>query len=90
MDQTQPLKRLNHLMPQLRRKLVGFRNYFGLPDNSRSLSHIHDFVLHTLYKWLNRRSQRHRFKWQGFKDMLRYYRIQPLRVSKRYIIVNWY
>lgn len=82
--------RLNHLMPQLRRKLAGFRNYFGLVDNSRSLSHIYDFVLHTLYKWLNRRSQRHSFNWQGFKDMLRYYQIQPLRVSKRYIVVDWY
>jgi len=83
-------RRLNHLMPQLRRKLVGFKNYFGLPDNSRSLGHIYDFVLHTLYKWLNRRSQRHSFNWQGFKDMLRYYQIQPLRVSKRYIVVDWY
>ncbi|EPJ43001.1 MAG: RNA-directed DNA polymerase (Reverse transcriptase) [Osedax symbiont Rs1] len=68
----------------------GFRNYFGLLDNSRSLSHIYDFVLHTLYKWLNRRSQWHSFNWQGFKDMLRYYQIQPLRVSKRYIVVDWY
>jgi group II intron reverse transcriptase/maturase len=83
-------KRLNHLMPQLRRKLVGFGNYFGLLDNSRSVSSIYNFVLHALYKWLNRRSQRHSFNWRGFKDMLRYYRIKPLRVSKRYIIVDWY
>ena len=83
-------RRLNHLMPQLRRKLAGFRNYFGLLDNSRSLSHIYGFVLHTLFKWVNRRSQRHSFNWQGFKDMLRYYQIQPLRVSKRYIVVDWY
>jgi group II intron reverse transcriptase/maturase len=83
-------RRLNHLMPQLRRKLVGFGNYFGLVDNSRSVSNVYNFVLHTLYKWLNRRSQRHSFNWRGFKDMLRYYQIQPLRVSKRYIIVDWY
>ncbi|EPJ44598.1 MAG: RNA-directed DNA polymerase (Reverse transcriptase) [Osedax symbiont Rs1] len=46
--------------------------------------------MHTLFKWVNRRSQRHSFNWQGFKDMLRYYQIQPLRVSKRYIVVDWY
>lgn len=83
-------KRLNQSMPVLKRKLVGFRNYFGLPDNSRSVNDIYNFVLHTLYKWLNRRSQRRSFNWRGFKDMLRYFHIQPLRVSKRYVVVDWY
>ena len=63
-------KRLNILMPKLKRKLVGIQNYFGLPDNSKSISRIYNFVLHSLYKWLNRRSQRHSFNWRGFKDML--------------------
>lgn len=83
-------KRLNSLMPALRRKLTGFRNYFGLPDNSRSVSRIYDFVLTTLYKWLNRRSQRSSFNWHSFKDMLRYYQFTPLRVSKRHLAVDWY
>ena len=83
-------KRLNQSMPALKRKLAGFRNYFGLPDNSRSVNDIYNFVLHALYKWLNRRSQRRSFNWQGFKEMLRYFQIQPLRVSKRYVVVDWY
>ena len=83
-------KRLNWLMPALKRKLVGFRNYFGLPDNSRSVNDIYNFVLHTLYKWLNRRSQRSSYHWQGLKDMLRYFQIKPLRVSKRQVAVDWY
>jgi len=82
--------RLEHFMPLLKRKLIGIRNYFGLPDNSRSISRLYDFVLHSLYKWLNRRSQRRSFNWQGFKDMLSYFQIQPLRVSKRTIAVDWY
>lgn len=83
-------KRLNRFMPDLRRKLTGFRNYFGLLDNSRSVSRLYDFVLETLYKWLNRRSQRRSFNWRSFKDMLRYYRIGPLRVTKRHLAVDWY
>lgn len=83
-------KRLNVFMPALKRKLVGYRNYFGLPDNSRSVRAVYDFVLHALYKWLNRRSQRRSFNWQGFKDMLRYFQIQPLRVTARQIAVDWY
>jgi group II intron reverse transcriptase/maturase len=82
--------RLNVFMPQLKRKLIGYRNYFGLPDNSRSLNSVYSFVLHSLYKWLNRRSQRHSFNWQGLKDMLRYFQIEPPRVSKRQIVVDWY
>ena len=83
-------RRLNQFMPQLRRKLAGFRNYFGLSDNSRSVNGVYDFVLHSLYKWLNRRSQRRSFNWRGFKDMLRYFQIQPLRVTKCTVIVDWY
>jgi|SRR5690554_5584707 len=83
-------KRLNRFMPELRRKLAGFRNYFGLPDNSRSVSRVYSFVLHTLFKWLNRRSQRRSFNWRSFKDMLGYYQIGPLRVTKRSIVVDWY
>jgi len=83
-------KRLNLFMPALKRKLMGFRNYFALPDNSRSVSDIYDFVLHSLYKWLNRRSQKKSFNWLGFKDMLRYFQIEPLRVSKRHVTVDWY
>ncbi|WP_143872105.1 group II intron maturase-specific domain-containing protein [Catenovulum sediminis] len=77
-------------MPTLKRKLVGIQNYFGLPDNSKSISRIYNFVLHTLYKWLNRRSQRQSFNWHGLKDMLGYFQIKSLRVSKRLITVDWY
>jgi len=82
--------RLNKFMPALKRKLMGFRNYFGLPDNSRSVNDIYSFVLHTLYKWLNRRSQKRSFNWRGFKEMLICFQIDPLRVSKRYVTIDWY
>jgi hypothetical protein len=77
-------------MPQLKRKVIGFRNYFGLPDNSLSVSRIYDHILRSLYKWLNRRSQRRSFTWQGMKEMLGYFGVQPMRVSKRQLAVDWY
>lgn len=82
--------RLSELMPALKRKLQGFQNYFGLPDNSRSLSRLYYHVVHSLFKWLNRRSQRRSFNWQGLADMLGYFHIKPLRVSKRTTAVDWY
>lgn len=84
-------RRLAELMPALKRKLVGFANYFGLPDNSRSLSRLYRHVVHSLYKWLNRRSQRHSYNWAGLKELLNHFGIQPLRVWKRsHVVVDWY
>ena len=83
-------RRLNHLMPQLRRKMVGYRNYFGFPDNSLSLARVNSHILLCLFKWLNRRSQKRSFNWQGFKDMLRYFQIKPMRVFNKTIAVDWY
>jgi RNA-directed DNA polymerase len=83
-------QRLHALMPALKRKLVGFCNYFALPDNSRSVHAVYDFVLHNLYKWLNRRSQKRSFNWRGYKDMLDYFRILSPKVSQRDIAVDWY
>ncbi len=82
--------KLSDWLPQLKRKLDGFRNYFGLPDNSRSLSAVHDYVLHSLYKWLNRRSGRRSYNWDNFKKMLKYFQIETPRVSKRSLLVDWY
>ena len=82
--------KLREWLPQLKRKLTGFRNYFVLPDNSRSLSHLYHFVLHNLYKWLNRRSGRQSYNWSNFKKMLSYFKIEVPKVSKRHILVDWY
>jgi len=83
-------RRLDHSMPALKRKIVGFRNYFALPDNSLSVGRIYDHILNSLYVWLNRRSGRKSYTWSGMKEMLRYFGIQPMRVSKRLIAVDWY
>jgi group II intron reverse transcriptase/maturase len=87
LNRSRPLK---ETMPILKRKLMGFQNYFGLPDNSRSLSRLSHYISRSLYKWLNRRSQRRSYNWSSFKDMLGYFKIEPLRVSKRSIPVDWY
>jgi group II intron reverse transcriptase/maturase len=82
--------KLKEWLPQLKRKLLGFKNYFGLPDNSRSLANVYSYVLHTLYKWLNRRSGRVSYNWSDFKKMLTYFQIEVPKVSKRSVLVDWY
>jgi hypothetical protein len=76
-------------LPQLKRKLIGFKNYFGLADNSRSLAGLYDHTLHTLYKWLNSRSGRRSYNCINFK-VLYFFTIESIKVSKRFIVVYWY
>jgi RNA-directed DNA polymerase len=88
LNRHQPIK---VLLPDLKRKLVGIANYFGLPDNSRSLHRLNRHVVRSLYKWLNRRSQRHSYNWSGLKALLAHFAIKPMRVWKRsHVIVDWY
>ena len=78
-------------LPELKRKMVGIANYFGLPDNSRSLHRLYGHVVRSLFKWLNRRSQRHSYNWAGLKELLAHFAIKPLRVWKRsHVVVDWY
>jgi RNA-directed DNA polymerase len=84
-------QRLGELMRTLKWKLVGFANYFGLPDNSRSLSRLYAHVIRSLFKWVNRRSQPRSYNWAGLKEMLSYFGIQLLRVWKcSHVAVDWY
>lgn len=83
-------RRLSTWLPTLLRKLRGFQNYFGLPDNSRSLQRLYHQVLLSLHKWLNRRSQRRSYTWGGLLAMLGHCGFQPLRVCRRAIGVDWY
>lgn len=83
-------KRLEHLIMQLNRKVQGFRNYFGLSGNAYSVGRIYDHVIESLYKWLNRRSQRKSFTWKGMKRMLRHFGFQSMKVRKPRVFVDWY
>ena len=57
-------------MERLNRKLRGTYNYFAVSDNSRSLHKLYRKVRKLVFKWLNRRSQRRSFDWDGFLDFL--------------------
>ncbi|MCA1617703.1 MAG: group II intron reverse transcriptase/maturase, partial [Acidobacteria bacterium] len=62
--------RLKVLFPQLNRKLRGYYNYYGVTGNAVGLKEFHSRAMEILLKWLNRRSQRRSFNWQGFTDLL--------------------
>ena len=83
-------KKIRVLLPCIKRKLIGFSNYFGIIDNSTSVVKYYHHMVHTLLKWLNRRSQSSSYNWTGFRQLLQEYGIQYPRVRKPRVVVDWY
>lgn len=73
--------RVRELMAKLNQKLTGYYRYYGVTYNIPMLIKFHYYVTNLLYKWMNRRSQKKSYNWEGFKMMLSYY---PLSYPKRY------
>ena len=67
-------------MVQLRPRLQGHFNYYGVCGNIMRLNAFYRQVIHMVYKWLNRRSQRKSCNWKGFDAMLKYYSIPRPRI----------
>lgn len=67
-NRARPLK---EIMATVKRKLIGHYNYYGITDNSKSLSRFFYEIIKVLYKWLNRRSQKKSYDWNGFNQMLK-------------------
>ena len=49
-------------------KLRGHYAYFGYRMNRAKLNHFYYEAVRSLFKWLNRRSQRRSYAWEGFEE----------------------
>ena len=74
---------LRKLFPLLKLKLRGYYNYYGVPGNSYGLREFYEPSMKILWKWLNRRSQRGSFSWQGFADLLHHFQVPRPRLRVR-------
>jgi group II intron reverse transcriptase/maturase len=62
-------KRIAWIMGMVKAKLRGICNYFNLPGNTSRMRELHYLFRRTLYRWLNRRSERRSYNWQTFDCM---------------------
>ena len=53
-------------------KLQGHYNYYGVSLNRQKLHYFYHSCIMLLFKWLNRRSQKRSWTWQGFKTRLKF------------------
>lgn len=71
------------LLEKTKEKLIGHYNYYGYFINIRKLYHYYFEVIKSLFKWLNRRSQKKSFGREKFKKILFYNNIpKPPILSK--------
>lgn len=69
--------------PTLQAKLRGHYQYYGVSGNSRSISRYGYLAVRLILKWLNRRSQKKSFTWEGFLAYLRHYPLPRPRIVHR-------
>ena len=61
-------------------KLRGHYQYYGVTDNIKSIA---DFLFYTqrmLFKWLNRRSQKRSYTWDGYNELLKTFPLARPRI----------
>jgi hypothetical protein len=81
------LKNIRNVFPiedvwnTLKQKLRGHYMYYGIGGNYRKIAGYYFSVIRLVFKWLNRRSQRKSYNWEGFIKYLTKY---PLPKPKLY------
>ncbi|MGD8402048.1 MAG: group II intron reverse transcriptase/maturase [Anaerolineales bacterium] len=63
-------RRLPDLFSLLNAKLRGYFNHFGVHGNYSSLAQFYYRAVRYLWEYLNQRSQRRSYNWEGFKQLL--------------------
>jgi RNA-directed DNA polymerase len=76
-------QRLDVLFRKLNAKLRGYYNYYGVIGNYASLTQFFKQALRILFKWLNRCSQRSRYNWRGFQELIELFNIERPRIVGR-------
>jgi group II intron reverse transcriptase/maturase len=78
------------LLEQLKAKLRGTWNYYGLIGNYRRMKLFYEATRQALYKWLNRRSQRRSYHWRTFNRLWNRFQMpSPRIVEKRDQRMSW-
>jgi len=68
---------------ELKPKLQGYYNYYGVSGNYASLQQFFGEAMQILRKWLNRRSQRKSYSWEGFRQLIEHFQVPRPRIRPR-------
>lgn len=74
--------RKGEMLRQARTRVIGHLSYYAITDNLERCSYYDYRAKHILFKWLNRKSQRKAYTWDGFNQALAWGNWPKLRVRK--------
>ena len=60
-------------------KIQGHYQYFGYWMNRTKLNHFYYEAVKSLFKWLNRRSQKRSYSWEGFQERMKQFPLAACR-----------
>jgi hypothetical protein len=63
-------------------RIVGHLNYYAITDNSKRCEEYVYQATRILFKWLNRKSQRTSYRWEGYQQVLKWLKWPTARVRK--------
>ena len=55
-----------YILAKVNQILIGHYHYYGISDNYQMMDNFRKRVIQILYFWMNRRSQRKSYTWDGF------------------------
>jgi RNA-directed DNA polymerase len=64
--------RKGEMLRQAKIRVAGHLNYYAITDNSEKCTTFLHHVRRILFKWLNRKSQRSSYKWEGYLQALKW------------------
>ena len=76
-------RRVKDQFKLLNAKLRGYYNYYGVQGNYASLKEFFDLVQRLHQKWLNRRSQRPSYTWDGYLALRQHFILERPRIVGR-------
>lgn len=76
------VQRKGEMIRKARARVNGYLNYYAITDNSKKCNYYVYSVTRTLFKWLNRKSQRKAYTWDGFRQALVWAKWPTARIRK--------
>ncbi|HEY6120034.1 MAG TPA: group II intron reverse transcriptase/maturase [Pyrinomonadaceae bacterium] len=74
-------RRVGEQFQLLNAKLRGYYNYYGVVGNYASLAEFFYQVQRLHLKWLNRRSQRSSYNWDGYRMLIQHFALERPRIA---------
>jgi group II intron reverse transcriptase/maturase len=74
--------RKGEMLRQARNRVIGHLNYYAITDNYKSCSTFVHYAERSLFKWINRKSQRRAYTWPQFVQALAWINWPKVRIRK--------